>query len=132
MENKSNEATPLRPEGERILNANLVDMDLNKFMDQIRGESTWQESKVNSITILKSDLMRIVLIGLHKDGELKTHIAPGQISVQCLQGKIDFTTEERTVNLEKGQMISLHPKIPHSVHAHEESFFLLTMAMGSK
>lgn len=131
MENKSNEATPLRPQGDRILNANLVDMDLNKFMEQIKAETTWQESSINSITVFKSDLMRIVLIGLHKNGELKTHTAPGQISVQCLEGNIVFTAEAQSVDLQKGQMISLHPRIPHSVVAKEESFFLLTIAMGS-
>jgi len=38
MENKSNEATALRPEGDRVLNAPLVEMDLNKFMQQIKAD----------------------------------------------------------------------------------------------
>jgi len=130
MENKSNEATPQRPEGDRLLNANLVEMDLNQFIDQVRNESTWKESDRNSITIFKSDKMRIVLLGLHKGAELKTHTANGIISVQVLEGKISFTTEPQTAILQKGQMIVLHEKIPHSVAALEESFFLLTLAMS--
>ncbi len=130
MENKSNEATPQRPEGDRLLNADLVEMDLNHFIDQVRNESTWKESDRNSITIFKSDKMRIVLLGLHKGAELKTHTANGIISVQVLEGKINFTAEPQTATLQKGQMIVLHEKIPHSVAALEESFFLLTLAMG--
>lgn len=34
MEQKSNDATPLRPEGNRILNDNLVEMDLQKYIQQ--------------------------------------------------------------------------------------------------
>ena len=40
MKNKSNEATPLRPEGDRMLNAPLVEMDLNNFIVQIKHEIT--------------------------------------------------------------------------------------------
>lgn len=130
MENKSNEATPQRPDGDRLLNANLVEMDLNNFIDQVRNESTWRESDRNSITIFKSDKMRIVLLGLHKGAELTTHTAKGTISVQVLEGKINFTAEPQIATLQKGQMIVLHEKIPHSVTALEESFFLLTLAMG--
>ncbi len=129
MENKSNQATPQRPEGERILNADLVEMDLNQFIVQIKEESTWAESDRNSMTIFKSDSMRIVLLGLHQDAELKTHQANGVISVQVLEGRINFTTEQKTVSLEKGQMIALHENIPHSVMALTETFFLLTLAM---
>ena len=129
MENKSNEATPQRPEGGRMLNAPLVEMDLNKFITQIKKETTWSESDHNSITIFKSDSLRIVLLGLHENAELKTHTANGIISVQVLEGKISFQAEQQTVVLEKGQLIALHEKIPHSVLAIKESFFLLTLVM---
>jgi len=129
MENKSNEATHQRPEGDRFLNAPLIEMDLNKLMQQVRNEQTWKESDRNSITILKSDQMRIVLIGLHKAAELKTHSASGVISVQVLEGKINFTAAQQTLSLVKGQMLALQENIPHSVLASEESFFLLTLSM---
>lgn len=130
MENKSNEATPQRPEGDRMLNAPLMEMDLSKFIKQVKGESTWAESDRNSITIFKSNSMRIVLMGMHKDAELKTHTANGIISLQVLEGSISFIAGGSTVSLEKGQMIALQEMIPHSVLALAESFFLLTLAMN--
>ncbi len=132
MENKSNDATPLRPQGERILNAALVEMDLNKFINQIREETTWNDSDHNSITIFKSDTLRIVLIGLHEKSILKTHTANAIISVQVLEGAIKFTAEQQVVSLTKGQMVALQPKVQHSVEAETESFFLLTVAALAK
>ncbi len=129
MQNKSNESTPQRPEGDRMLDASLVTMDLNQFIEQVKNELTWKESDRNSITIFKSDNMRIVLIGLHEGAELKTHTANGVISVQVIEGLIKFTTEPETVELSKGQMLALHKKVPHSVLALKETFFLLTLAM---
>ncbi len=52
MQNKSNDATPQRPEEERPLNAPLVEMNLYQFIDQIKSETTWAESDRNSITFL--------------------------------------------------------------------------------
>lgn len=127
MKDKSNEATTLRPEGDRILNASLVEIDLNKFIVELKQEITWAESDRNSITVFKSDYMTIVLIGLHAQAELKEHSAKGIINVQVLEGEIDFTADHKTVSIGKGQMISLHKTIPHSVLAVKESFFLLTM-----
>lgn len=129
MKEKKNEPTKLRPEGERFLNANLVEMDINKYIDQLKNETTWKTSGSNSITLFKSDDLRIVLIGLHENSELKTHTAPGYISVQVMEGCIEFVTGESKVVLNKGQMVALQPKIPHSVHAQEKSFFLLTLAL---
>lgn len=131
MENKSNEATPQRPEGDRMLDAPLVEMDLNKLMLQIKSEAPWVEADHNAITIFKSDLMRIVLMGMHENAELKTHTANGIISVQVIAGKIDFTANDHTASMEAGQMLVLHEKIPHSVIALRESFFLLTLTMSN-
>ncbi|WP_162426586.1 cupin domain-containing protein [Pontibacter pudoricolor] len=126
---KSNEATPQRPDGERPLDAALVEMDLNAFRKQIKQEQAWQNSDRNSITVFKTNGMRVVLIGLHEGAEMKTHTAPGIISVQVLEGKIRFTTEQQAADLGVGQMLTLHTGIPHSVLAVEESVFLLTLAI---
>lgn len=132
MENKSNDATPQRPEGKRILGASLVEMNLNEVIQQIKSETTWAESDRNSVTLFKSETLRIVLIGLHENAELKPHKANGVISVQVLQGKIKFTAEQQNHHLEKGQMIALQENIIHSVKALTESFILLTLAMNNK
>ncbi|MEO7444744.1 MAG: cupin domain-containing protein [Ferruginibacter sp.] len=129
MENKSNEATPLRPEGDRTIDAKLVTMNLNQFIDQIKSETTWKDSDRNSITIFKSEDMTIVLMGLHENAELKTHTAKGIITLQVLKGEITFTTGEQTVALKKGEMLALHKNIPHSLIAVEETFCLLTLAV---
>ena len=126
---KSNDATPQRPEGSRVLDAALVEMDLYRRIAQMKNESTWKESNHNAITLFKSAGMRIVLMGMHEHAELKPHKANGVISVQVLEGKINFITEHRTSVVEKGQMIALHENSTHSVVALAETFFLLTLAM---
>lgn len=131
-ETKSNEATPMRPEGDRLLNAELVEMNLNHFMEQLKTEKPWLEGDRNSVTIFKSDTMRIVLLGLHANAELKTHKANGVISVQVVEGEMKFSTADQTSHMQKGQMIALQENILHSVLALKDTFFLLTLAMNNK
>ena len=127
IQQKSNEATEQRPEGDRILDAELVEMDLSAFRKQIKQEQAWINGDRNAITLFKTDALRIVLIALHEGAEMKTHTAPGNISVQLLEGNISFRTEKQSSNLVEGQMLALHAGIAHSVFANKESTFLLTL-----
>jgi len=132
MEIKYNQATAQRPEGDRSLDAALVSIDLPAFVKQIREESTWDESDRNAITVFKTNGLRIVLIALHKGAEMASHIADGIISVEVLEGQMQFNTEWRSVELCKGQMLALHERIPHSVLALKETIFLLTLTTSLK
>ena len=127
MNDKFNNATNQRPQGDRAVDAALLKIDLDNFTKQIKEEQSWKDSDRNAITVFKTDGMRIVLIALHKNAAMKEHTADGIISVQVLEGKILFTTGEQTVELFKGQMLALHKGIPHSVVAQEETIFLLTL-----
>ena len=93
MEEKFNEATPQRPQGDRIVDAPLVQINLPFFIEQIRKEKPWIDSDRNAITVFKTNGMRIVLIALHKGAEMIKHSAEGLISVQVLEGQILFSTD---------------------------------------
>lgn len=127
-----NESTPQRPEGERLVDAPLVTIDLPKFMRQIKSEPAWLNGPRNAITVFKSDHMRLVLIALHSGAELPTHTADGTISVQVLEGDIQFGTTDEAVQLREGQMVTLHEGIPHNVRAIADSLFLLTLVPRPK
>jgi quercetin dioxygenase-like cupin family protein len=130
IEEKFNEATLQRPEGDRLLDAPLVEMDIQRYKEQIKQEETWKNSDRNAITIFKSAGMRIVLVALHKAAKMKTHTAPVIISIQVIEGQILFHTEQKSVELIEDQMLVLHAGIPHSVQALVESVFLLTVNSG--
>ena len=128
MSERSNEYTQQRPEGSRQLDAPMVTIDLNKLILQIKQEQAWKERDRNAITIYKTQGMSLVLMALKEGAELKKHLAQGIITVQVLEGRIKFTTDETEVERTKGEMLALHEKIPHSVFAVDEAVFLLTHA----
>jgi len=127
MEEKFNEATQQLPEGDRAMDATLVTIALPSFIKRIKQEPTWKDSDRNAITVFKTNGMRLVLIALHAGAEMKTHTADGIISVQVIDGRMKFNADNRSVELNTGQMLALHKRIPHSVLAIDETIFLLTL-----
>ena len=127
MEEKYNSATTQRPDGDRMIDAALVSIDLSMFIKQIKSEAAWENSDRNAITVFKTNGLRIVLIALHEGAEMATHTANGIICVQVLAGKIQFTAKGQTVELNSGRMLALHELVPHSVLALKESVFLLSL-----
>lgn len=127
MEENFNEATAQLPQGDPVLDAKMITIDLPAFMGQIRKEKPWKDRDRNAITVFKTNGMRIVLIALHSGAEIPKHKADGLISVQVLEGQLLFITDERSVELGAGQMLALHEGIPHSLLAKVETVFLLTL-----
>lgn len=127
MEEKFNEATRQRPEGDRVMDATMVTIGLPSFIKQIKQETAWKERDRNAITLYKTNGMSIVLVALHAGAEMKTHTADGIISLQIIEGRMKFNAGDRFVELDKGEMLTLHKGIPHNVAAIEETVFLLTL-----
>ena len=70
----------------------------------------------------------MVLIVMKTGGRLEKHRTVGRISVQTLEGRIRFSTGERSVDLVPGQMLMLEHDIPHDIEGIVDSAFLLTIA----
>ncbi|MEO8514446.1 MAG: cupin domain-containing protein [Ignavibacteria bacterium] len=67
---------------------------------------------------------------MKKDTVLPAHKTDNSISFHVLEGQLEFTTDEKSVILGKGQFLTLQAEIQHVVKAFEESVFLLTLATG--
>ncbi|MDB9882376.1 hypothetical protein OAD66_04490 [Bacteroidia bacterium] len=121
------DATTQHPERERMLFGPLVQMNLRKYIKQLKKESAWSEQDHNTITIYKSDYATVVLRGMHKKTERKQSAANGDATIQVLRGKICLHTESSKFTLRKGQMIGIEANIAHSIIAKKDSFYLLTV-----
>jgi quercetin dioxygenase-like cupin family protein len=80
-------------------------------------------------TLVKADKFEVVRLVMVAGKELAEHKAPGEITVQCLEGKIAFTTLGKTEELAAGQMLYLNAGEPHSVRCIEDASFLLTILL---
>lgn len=129
MEAKYNESTHNRPWGERPVDAPVVPIDLHAYTQQLMEEEAWQKNGRNAITVFKSEGMTLVIVALHKETEMKpgTVDGTGIMTLQVLDGHLNFRTEKEMLDLHRGQAVVLHEHIPYSATAMEETICLLTM-----
>ena len=125
MELKRNEATLNRPDGDRVIDAPYVFMDLAQFIKQVKNEETWDKNDRNGITIFKTENLTTVLTCLHKDALIKDNSVDGILQVQVLGGRIRVTTADGDIDMEEGEMIVFHPGIRHTIEALKKSSLLL-------
>ena len=126
-QNKRIDATNQNPERERLLYAPLVQMNINKFIKQLKSEEAWRKDKHNTITIYKSDSTTIVLRGMHKKSTRKSGKVNSDATIQVLKGKIKIHVEGSPIKLKRGQMLGISANTEHSVEAVRDSFYLLTV-----
>lgn len=81
-------------------------------------------------TLIKTNNLEVVRMVMAAGKEISQHQAPGEITVQCLEGKIAFTARGKTEELEAGQMLFLSAQEPHSVKCIEDASFLLTLLLN--
>ena len=71
----------------------------------------------------------VIRLVLPAGREIKTHVAPGPMTLQCLEGRVAFTTMGKTLDLSAGQMLHLAAGEAHALRAVENSSLLLTLVL---
>jgi len=125
MELKRNEATINRPEGDRVLDASYVFVDLPEFERQLRAEKAWEKNDRNGITVFKTDQLTIVLTLLHAGAAIPENKVEGLLTIHVLRGWVRVNTVDGDAELREGQLISFHSGEPHSVTALTEASILI-------
>ncbi len=78
-------------------------------------------------TLFKTERVEVIRIVMHTGKVIPEHKAPGEMIVQCLEGRIGFTASGKTEELAAGQMLYLAAEEPHAVSCLEEASFLVTL-----
>lgn len=127
MEEKYNEATINRPEGDRPVKASQLLIDIPDFIRQLKKEKAWDKNDRNAITVFKSEKMRIILVAMHRKAEMTTEHPENIFSLQVINGKIKLHTDAETMEVRKRELFVLHANIPYKIEAVKKSIFLLTI-----
>lgn len=93
----------------------------------LRGEPVYSGSGRSGTTLVKHSELRVVLQALRQGAGLAEHHAPGPITVQVLEGELEFTVGDSVHALRPGSLLVLPAGVPHAVHAVQDAVFLLTI-----
>jgi quercetin dioxygenase-like cupin family protein len=128
MEERKQDETINRPEGERAIDAPYLTIDLPSYIDKIKNERKWKERDHNAITVFKDEQLTIVLVAMHPKAEIRTLRPEHLWTAQVLDGSVQLTINEKKSTLQKGQLAVAHAGQHYNLQAIEESLVLLTVA----
>lgn len=83
-------------------------------------------------TLVKTDELEVVRLVVAAGKEIKAHQVPGQITLQCWQGRVLLRARNAQRELVAGQLVYLGGSDEHALRAVEDSLLLLTILLKPK
>lgn len=83
-----------------------------------------------STSLLKTDQLQLMRLLLPAGQRLPEHHVPGEVTIQCLEGRVSVVTPGATIDLAAGELTLLPGAEPHSVLAHEDCSLLVTVLLS--
>jgi quercetin dioxygenase-like cupin family protein len=105
----------------------LIEVDLAAELTALRASDSYQAADHAAKMIAKHSTIRVLLMALKPGGKVHEHHADGAITVQGVDGRVEFRVGESVVALTRGHLLTVAAGVPHSVIGIDESALLLTM-----
>ena len=83
-------------------------------------------------TLIKTDALEVIRLVLPAGKSIPAHSVPGEITVQCLKGRVKFPAMGKDIQLQAGEMLYLEGNESHAVQAIEDSTVLVTILLARK
>jgi quercetin dioxygenase-like cupin family protein len=80
--------------------------------------------------VLKARQLEVVRLVLLAGKSLPKHAAPGEITVACIEGAVQFSTPVGVLPMQAGDFIHLHAGVPHALTATADSSLLVTICLA--
>lgn len=79
--------------------------------------------------LYKSDRLEVFRMILPAGDEMPKHRVVGEITVQCLEGQVDFTFDQTTRAMREGDLVCLAGGVDYSLKAVGDSSVLVTILL---
>jgi quercetin dioxygenase-like cupin family protein len=80
-------------------------------------------------TLVRAAQLEVIRLVVPAGKAIDEHKAKGEITVQCLEGRVAFTALGKTQKLEAGKLLYLPTGEPHTVKGIEDASLLLTILL---
>jgi quercetin dioxygenase-like cupin family protein len=105
----------------------LIAVDVRAEIARLKGEPAWAGNDRHGSSLVKGDGINVALMMLKKGARLQEHHTRAPITVNVIEGKINFIVKGKTQPAGAGTIVALDRGIEHSIEALEESAIVLTV-----
>ena len=101
--------------------------DIPTILERLKHEENWQKGELNSVILLKSPTIRVLLTLLHEDTEVIFYMSNDSATFEVVEGSLIMNIKNEFIVLNEGEILTIDEKIKYSFHTVEETAFLLTL-----
>ncbi len=104
----------------------MIEIPLAQPGQIVDAWSAWKDAESKAV-ILRTAHMEILRLHLNSDVRIPTHEAQGEITILCLEGRVEVEALGERRELNGGQLLYLLVREPFQLHAQQESSLLITI-----
>ena len=104
-----------------------IAVDVRAEIARLKTEPAWAANDRHGSSLVKGDGINVALMVLKKGAKMQEHHTRAPITVQVIEGKINFVASGKAQVATAGMLIALDRVIEHSVEALEETAIVLTV-----
>ncbi len=86
-------------------------------------------ASAKTVALFKSHELEVIRLVLLAGKSFPLHSVAGEVTIQCIEGKLEVATEGANRTLCAGQLLYLSAKVPHAVTAIEDASGLVTIVL---
>jgi quercetin dioxygenase-like cupin family protein len=83
-----------------------------------------------SHAFLKTEHIELMRLVLPAGKSMPEHWVEGEVTLQCLEGAFELEAHGRRQPVRVGEMVYLGPRVPHALHARENTSVLMTVLLN--
>ncbi|TWU40093.1 Cupin domain protein [Novipirellula aureliae] len=86
-------------------------------------------AQTKTTTLVKTEHLEVLRLVMPAAKEIAEHKAKGDVTIQCLEGRVTFDVGGKSIDVTQGDLFYLPAKEPHSVRFVEDSSLLVTFSL---
>lgn len=86
-------------------------------------------AQTQSHAIIKAQQLEIIRVVLLAGERMRQHDTPGETTVQCLEGEVEFEVGGATHRLRGGDFLHMRARAPHALLAVSDASLLVTICL---
>ncbi|MEX2582491.1 MAG: AraC family ligand binding domain-containing protein [Gemmatimonadota bacterium] len=112
----------------RPLSGPMLTFNLRETIEELRQDDEHHHGGRAARTLTKSGRMRLVLVAMDAGNVIATHQADSPLTIQVIEGDINFRTDEGEHPLREGEVLFFGPGHAHDIRANRASALLITIS----